>query len=126
MLEVALRGLQEGKQTRTETRDEETTVETKKQTGMISPMFSQPGRFSGQSEYSHLGRQWSTATPVTRIGRTMCSPSLTRPVPVPGRLLLPSARQETARKSGEPRKSRHSRHVRVTIRVQPEISPLPT
>ena len=55
----------------------------------FSHVFTARGDLVLKAEYSHLGRQWTSATSVVPIGRTMCSRSLTRQVFVPAGLRLP-------------------------------------
>ena len=64
----------------------------------FSHVFTARGDLVPKAEYSHLGRQWSSATSVSPIGRTMCSSSLTRPVFVPARLRLLWTVQENTQK----------------------------
>ena len=64
----------------------------------FSHVFTARGDLVVKAEYSHLGRQWTSATSAFQIGRTMCSHSLTRQVFVPGRLRLLEALTENGQK----------------------------
>ena len=63
------------------------------------------GGLGARAEYSHLGRQWTTATSAVPIGRTMPSPSLTCPVTAPAGLLQPGTSPEMLRNVQKSRKS---------------------